>query len=338
MRTMLKSLAQLLRGGEDAVLVTVIASSGATPRGAGARMLVTKSGRICGTIGGGAVEYRSEQIAAQVLKDRRSGERDFSLTKDDVQNLGMICGGAVNVFFRFIPAGDEETLSIADKAEELFAKGQDLWLISEISDGGRLGLYTHETGFIGVDAPDWLLSTLSRHPQRTVRGDRDFYAEQINSSGRVFVFGCGHVAQELVPVLSHVGFRCVALDDRPEFATAALFPSAEEVLLVDFTRIADFVSVGPEDYVCVMTRGHAFDAVVQAQMLKTPACYIGVIGSAHKKAGVFKKLKDEYGFSDDDFLRITSPIGLDIKAETPAEIAISIAGQLIELRAARNEN
>ena len=338
MRNMLKIMSQLLRNGEDVVLVTVIASSGATPRGAGARMLVSHSGRVCGTIGGGAVEYRSEHIAAQVLEEKCSGERDFSLTKDDVQNLGMICGGAVNVFFRYIPAGDPDTLAIADKAEELFARGEDLWLLSEISDGGRLGLYTRETGFVGVDAPGWLLSTLSRHPLRTVRDGRDFYAEQINSSGRVYVFGCGHVAQELVPVLSHVGFRCVALDDRPEFAKKELFPSAEEVLLVDFTRISDYVTVTEEDYACVMTRGHAFDAVVQAQMLRTPACYIGVIGSAHKKAGVFQRLRDEYGFTDGDFERITSPIGLDIKAETPAEIAISIAGQMIELRAGRNES
>ena len=85
-----------------------------------------------------------------------------------------------------------------------------------------------------------------------------------------------------------------------------------------------------------MTRGHAFDAVVQAQMLKTPACYIGVIGSAAKKAGVYAKLKEEYGFADEEFARITSPIGLSIKAETPAEIAISIAAQMIELRARRN--
>ena len=338
MRTMLKTMAQLLRSGEDLVLVTVIASSGATPRGAGARMLISKAGRVCGTIGGGAVEYRSEHIAAEVLRDKRSGERDFSLTKDDVQNLGMICGGAVNVFFRYIPAGDADTLAIADKAEELFAQGRDLWLLSDISDGGRLGLYEKDLGFTGINAPDWLLSTLSRHPQRTIKAGRDIYAEQINSSGRVFVFGCGHVAQELVPVLSHVGFRCVALDDRPEFATGALFSAAEEVLLADFERIADFVEIGPEDYACVMTRGHAFDAVVQAQVLKTPACYIGVIGSAHKKAGVFQKLREEYGFTDEDFRRITSPIGLDIKAETPAEIAISIAGQMIALRAERNEN
>ena len=338
MRQMFKDMSALLKAGKDLVLVTVIASSGSTPRGAGARMLIADTGRVCGTIGGGAVEYRSEQIAAQVLRDKCSGEHDFTLTKDDVQNLGMICGGAVNVFFRYIPAGDTGTLAVAEDAEKLFAHGDDLWLLSDIGNGGSLGLYCPKQGFIGIDAPGWLVHELSRHPQRVIKEGRDIYAEQINSSGRVYVFGCGHVAQELVPVLSHVGFRCVALDDRPEFARKELFPTAEEVMLIDFEHISDYITVTSEDYACVMTRGHAFDAVVQAQMLQTPACYIGVIGSASKKAGVYKRLKEEYGFADELFQRITSPIGLAIKAETPAEIAISIAGQMIELRAARNEN
>ena len=338
MRKMFKDMLGLLRSGKDLVLVTVIASSGSTPRGAGARMLIADTGRICGTIGGGAVEYRSEHIAAEVLKDKCSGEHDFSLTKDDVQNLGMICGGAVNVFFRYIPANDAATIAIAEKAEELFAKGEDLWLLSDIGNGGELGLYCPKAGFIGMDVPEGFEHNLSRHPQRVIENGRDIYAEQINSSGKVYVFGCGHVAQELVPVLSHVGFRCVAMDDRAEFAKPELFPSAEEVKLIDFERISDYISVTEEDYACVMTRGHAFDAVVQAQLLKTPACYIGVIGSAAKKAGVYKKLKEDYGFEDELFQRITSPIGLDIKAETPAEIAISIAGQMIELRARRNKH
>lgn len=335
MRAMFKTMAQRLREGEELVLVTVIASSGATPRGAGARMLVGREGRITGTIGGGAVEYRSQQIAAQVLRDRTSGERDFSLTKDDVQNLGMICGGAVNVFFRYIPAGDAETLALAVEAERRFAAGHDLWLLSEISDGGRLGLYSAEGGLFGLDAPGWVPETLTRHPLRTVRDGRDFYAEQIASSGRVYIFGCGHVAQELEPVLTHVGFRCVALDDRPDFASRALFPTAEDVRLIDFSNIADTVTIGPEDYVCVMTRGHAFDTVVQAQVLKTPACYVGVIGSAAKTAGVFARLY-EMGLTEADTARVVTPIGLDIGAETPAEIAVSIAGQMIALRAKRN--
>lgn len=335
MRNMFRLMERRLRAGEELVLVTVIASSGATPRGAGARMLIGRDGRIAGTIGGGAVEYRSEKIAAEVLADKTSGEHDFSLTKDDVQNLGMICGGAVNVFFRYIAAGDPEFLALAEEAERRFALGRDLWLLSEISDGGRLGLYSPEEGFFGIDAPEWTREIMTRHPLRRIWEGRDFFVEQISSSGRVFIFGCGHVAQELEPVLTHIGFRCTVMDDRPEFAKRELFPSAEQVLLIDFTRISDFVAVGAEDYVCIMTRGHAFDSVVQAQMLRTDACYIGVIGSKHKTAGVQAQLREQ-GFTDADFARVTTPIGLAIKAETPAEIAISIAGQLIELRAGRS--
>ena len=336
MRNMLRLLAEKLRGGEDIVMVTVIASSGSTPRGAGSRMLIGKDGRITGTIGGGAVEYRSQQIAAKVLEEKKSGEHDFSLTKDDVQNLGMICGGAVNVFFKYIPSGDEDVLSICDKAEELFANGEDIWLISDIGDEGRLGLFAKSCGYYGIDAPDWLFEKLTRHPLRFKMDGRDMYEEQINSSGVVYVFGCGHVAQELVPVLSQVGFRCVALDDRPEFASESFFPSADKVILCNFEHIADYVTITEEDYCCVMTRGHSFDTTVQAQILKTPACYIGVIGSKHKKAGVYKRLVEEFGIDESQLERITSPIGLDIKAETPAEIAVSIAGQMIMLRAERN--
>ena len=334
---MFRLISEKLSEGEDLVLVTVVASSGATPRGAGARMLVGREGRLSGTIGGGAVEFRSQQMAAKVLEDKKSFEHGFNLTKDDVQKLGMICGGAVSVFFGYLPAGDEKTLEIARRAEACFAAGQDLWLISDLADSGRIGLYTREDGYIGIDAPDWLRDELGRHPARIRRDGRDLYAEKINSSGRVYVFGCGHVAQELVPVLAHVGFRCVALDDRPEFARKELFPDAEEVILCDFEHLSKSISVTEEDYVCVMTRGHAFDAVVQAQMLMTDACYIGVIGSARKKAGVYQRLKEEYGFADEVFARITSPIGLPIRAETPAEIAVSIAAQLIEFRAKRNE-
>jgi xanthine dehydrogenase accessory factor len=166
-------------------------------------------------------------------------------------------------------------------------------------------------------------------------GERKFYVEKLASSATVYVFGCGHVGQALVPVLEKVGFRCVALDDRPDFANRTLFPDADEVKVIDLEHISDSVTIGPEDYVVVMTRGHMFDTIVQAQALRTPCCYIGVIGSHHKKAGVFQKLR-EMGFTDTDLERITTPIGLEIAAETPAEISISIAAQLIELRARRN--
>ena len=328
MREMLKTMKARLLTGEDLVMVTVIASSGAAPRGAGARMLVGKDGRICGTIGGGAVEYRSEQIAKTVLQEKSSRGHDFTLTRDDVQNLGMICGGACNVFFHYLPAGDPEILSLADAAEERFAKGKDAWLVSDIGDGGRLYL---------TDQTDTALSScLTRQPHRVQMNGRELYVEQIVTGGRVYVFGGGHVAQELVPVLTHVGFRCVVMDDRPEFADAALFPTAEQVVLGDFHRISDYLSIGTEDYVCVMTRGHAGDTIVQAQVLKCHPCYCGVIGSRQKAAGVRQVLKEEYGLTEEELNQVTTPIGISIQAETPAEIAISIAGQMIQHRASRN--
>lgn len=331
----MKTMFEYLKEGKEMVLVMVVAASGATPRGAGAHMIVTKEGRIWGTIGGGAVEYRSEQIAKQVLEEKTSLGHDFSLTKDDVQNLGMICGGGVTVFFHYIPEQCGETVALANTALDAFEKGADLWLISDLKNGGKLGLYSRERGYVNVEKPDGITKALSRHPVRLTENDRDVYTEQICSFGKVYIFGCGHVAQELVPVLSHVGFRCVAMDDREEFADKTLFPEAEDVLLIDFERIAEAVEIKENDYVCVMTRGHAFDTIVQAQVLKTPACYIGVIGSAAKKAGVYQQLYG-MGFTPADTDRITSPIGLDIKAETPAEIAISIAGQMILHRALRN--
>ena len=177
MRNMFRTIAERLRAGEELVMVTVVASSGATPRGAGARMLVGRGGRICGTIGGGAVEYKSEQLAKRVLDEKRSGEHDFSLTKNDVQDLGMICGGAVNVYFSYIPAGDEHVLAVAEEAERRFAGGEDLWLLSEISAGGRLGLWSAAEGFFGLDAPEWTRQLMSRHPQRRREEGRDFYVE-----------------------------------------------------------------------------------------------------------------------------------------------------------------
>ena len=294
MKKLFKIMRDRLSAGEDLVLVTVIASSGATPRGAGARMLVGAGGRLCGTIGGGSVEYRSEHIAAERLEKRASLVHDFSLTKDDVQNLGMICGGAVNVYFHFIPAGDGNAIAVADEALRRFAAGESFWLVSDLAGDGRLSLVNRD------DCPEWL----SAH-------------------------------QALEPVLTGVGFRCVVMDDRSEFAKRELFPSAEEIKLIDFNRIADSVTITGEDYVCVMTRGHAFDTVVQAQVLPMHPYYVGVIGSRAKAAGVRQQLIENYGISEADCDQVTTPIGLDIKAETPAEIAISIAAQLIEVRAGR---
>lgn len=331
MEQIIRSIYDQLSQNTDIALVTITAATGATPRGAGARMLVNSRGRICGTIGGGAVEFRAIEIAKEVLNTKISCRHNFSLTRSDIQDLGMICGGNVEVFFHYLPSSDPSVLSFSIKAKERFSSQEDLWLLSDLSEGGDLNLYGRN------DAPTWLLPYLIRKPSRFTRAGHDLFLEQISSSGRVYIFGGGHVAQALVPVLSNVGFRCIVMDDRPEFTTPSLFHGAQDVLSVDFTRISDFVSLNEDDYACVMTRGHAYDTLIQAQLLRMHPCYIGVIGSASKAAGVRKSLIEDYGFTNQDVDRITTPIGLKIGAETPEEIAISIAAQMISVRAALNK-
>ena len=300
-------------------------------------MLVTENGRVCGTIGGGAVEYKSEQMAADVLRNKCSFVEHFRLHSNDVADLGMICGGAVDVYFRYIPAHDGKVLELTRCIESRFAAHEEFWLICEMTGGsaGDMTLYSKKSGLFGAEIPENLIAMLSAKPARYVIDNCTYYCEQLQQPGRVFIFGGGHVAQELVPALARVGFRCVVIEDRAEFAKPELFIGAEDVRLVDMASLSDIADeICAEDYICVMTRGHKDDFEVQRHVLRTEARYIGVIGSAHKKKAVFDRLR-EYGYGDDDFSRVTAPIGLDIGGETPAEIAVSIAAQLVMVRAGR---
>lgn len=159
---------------------------------------------------------------------------------------------------------------------------------------------------------------------------RQYVQEEFQKSENiVYIFGGGHVAQELVPVLAHLNFPCVVFDDRLEFSNKEVFPDAKECIVGDFETILDFIEIKETDFVCIMTRGHQFDYLVEKQILKTPASYIGVMGSRSKTKIIHEKLLAD-GFREEEVSRLKSPIGLDIKAETPAEIAISIAGELIQ--------
>ena len=334
MRNLFQQLGRALEQGSGAVLVTVVASSGSTPRGSGARMLVTDRGRIAGTIGGGAVEFRSEQIAKELLLSGSSRSEHFLLHKNQIQDLGMICGGDVQVYFRHLPACDPGAIALTRKIEELYRAGEQSWFITEVTQGqpGDLAVFGSRSGLFGSPISQSVLDSLGSRPLLVSADGRDYYCEKLIQPGRVFIFGGGHVAQSLVPALAAVDFRCVVLEDREDFCRPELFSGVEETRLIDINDPAAYQDITENDFVCVMTRGHKDDLLVQAHALKTPACYIGVIGSRRKTEAVFAQLRT-MGFTDSDLQRITTPIGLSILAETPAEIAVSVTAQLIMHRA-----
>lgn len=338
MRRLFQRLQEVLGNGDGAVLVTVIASSGSTPRGAGSRMLVKADGRVCGTIGGGAVEYRAEQIAVEAIKEKTSYVKGFTLTKNQVSDIGMICGGDVVVYFQYISPEDEKARDYCTQVLAALERDEDSWIVLDITDATcwQAGLYDHTDGLTGIggggQAPTLPREMFGTTARQYEVGGRKYYVEPLVRAGQVYVFGGGHVAQELVPVLTHVGFRCVVMDDREAFANPQVFPDAQETVVGDMGKIADYLTIKEADYVCIMTRGHKADYEVQRQVLACHPRYIGVIGSRNKIGAVTEKLLAD-GFSLEEIQSCHMPIGTRIYAETPAEIAISIAGEMIAVRA-----
>ena len=321
MKKLMICVSEWLSKGEDVVIALIISDSGSTPRGAGAKMAVKKGGEFIGTIGGGAVEYRAQQIAAVALENKKSQIESFTLSPNDKEDLGMICGGDVTVFFQYVSASDEKAKGLFAYGAELFEKNVDSWLMMDITDetGWRMEILTEEDK----------LKNLCGEKERE---GRRYYTEHLTRAERVFVFGGGHISQELIPLLSHLSFNCVVFDNMPKFADKGLFPSAADVILGDFDNIKEYANITEKDYVVIVTRGHSHDFSVLAQALRRKPYYVGMIGSKKKNAAVFQKLREQ-GFSQDEIDRVHAPIGTAIKADTPAEIAVSIAGELIMTRA-----
>lgn len=155
--------------------------------------------------------------------------------------------------------------------------------------------------------------------------------EKNKNKNTVFIFGGGHVSIELAKTLKYVGFEYVVWDDRENFANVERFPEAKEVICALFENILERIKITKNDMVVVMTRGHVYDYMVEKQVLKSEAAYIGVIGSSSKNKVIREKLLTD-GYSEEEINRVCAPIGIPIAADTPEEIAISIAAEIIMFR------
>ena len=332
MKKLFQSAVRSLEKKEDLVLAVIIERKGSTPRGEGAAMLVGADGRIGGTIGGGAIEYHAQRMAEKLIEEKHCAVEHFYLKPNEVQELGLVCGGDVTVAFCYLKA-DMYSITLLEEALRLYEKDEEFWMILDTGskENIKISFYSKMDGIKGSVVPSEVKEYLKDKPVLTDIQGETYFTWKLKNLSRVYIFGGGHVSQALVPVLAAVDFKCTVLEDREEFGRKELFPDAEDVKLIDIRNIAAAVQITAHDFVCIMTRGHKDDLEVQAQVLKTEACYIGVIGSRRKKAAVFSKLK-ERGFTDADLDRVITPIGLDIGAETPAEIAVSIAAEMIKKR------
>lgn len=343
MDEVLQALLGILESGRGAVLATILASRGSAPRAAGGRMALEPAGgggvRIAaGTVGGGLVEARVLAAGALALADGLRRVEDFELTGELAAGADMICGGRLRVLVE--PLGPADLGLWRALAGHLEAGRRCLRLTP--LDPGRPGAGASVL-LAGAAEPaeepeDALLRIALAAgkglaaPVELDLGARPHALEPWAPRPALHLFGAGHVARPTAQIAALCGFAITVLDDRAEFASAERFPQARPVVLDSFSDCLAGLACGPEDCVVILTRGHAHDAEVLAQALRTRAGYIGMIGSARKREAVYARLSG-LGFGPADFARVRCPVGLDIGAETPEEIAVSIVAELIAHRA-----
>lgn len=287
-------------------------------------MAVLPGGITDGTIGGGNVEFEAQKLAAEVLRTGRDERRDYRFVQGNDRSLGMVCGGDVSVQFQYISPGDEAALNVFRALVEADGQGRDAWLVRRLEESRVTGM----RAVTAADADNPALAALMKNmPLLTEDG---WFSIPAAYAGWVHIFGAGHVSRALAAALHPLGFRCAVYDDRAEFADPAFFPTAQRVAVCDFKK--PDLNVTPNDYVAVMTRGHQADYEVLTQVLRSGARYIGCIGSRQKLALCRERLLAA-GFTPEEYAILHAPIGLSIGAQTPEEIAVSVAAELIRIRA-----
>jgi len=347
MKNLYQNVIQLLSSGENIVLATILYSSGSSPRSAGAKMIVRPDGSIIGTVGGGRLEAETIRLAQKVHHNGCPMMQAFDLTGKDAAGLGMICGGSGKIFIDYIMAEDDAMLQVYRALLAAMENQQKAWLITELTlvkteakgrqqclllpDGTIIGSLEYDPAFI--DALPSGPAQIFLHAE--VNADRQYIAEPIKNEETVYLFGAGHVSQQVARLTNMVGFRTVVLDDRCEFANQERFPDADILLLDDFKCLPE-LCIDSDSYIVIVTRGHLHDGAVLAQMLLFPVAYIGMIGSKRKRNTLYRDLQRK-GFSEEALQQVYAPIGIDIYAETPEEIAVSIVAELIKVRAERGK-
>ena len=166
-------------------------------------------------------------------------------------------------------------------------------------------------------------------------GTLDLFIEPILIPEKVYIFGGGHVGFHVASFVKHVGFEYIIIDDRPEFASTDRFPDALRRIVDNPESVATNLDITNNDYIVIVTHGHQYDYEVLRSVITKAARYIGMIASTTKRNNIFHKLRTMDKISDHLLSRIHSPIGVDIGAETPEEIAISIVAELIQARRSR---
>jgi xanthine dehydrogenase accessory factor len=342
--------------GEVYGLATVVRTFRSAPREPGAAMAVSAEGEVTGSVSGGCVEGAVYELAQEVCQTGQPVLATYGVSDDDAFSVGLTCGGILHLLVE--PVSRELYPELGDVSAAI-AAGEPVAVASVIEGpgrvgarrvvwagdqaGGHAGLATGTLGngdrldaAVDDDARGMLAQGLTGVRRYGADGERlgDELAVFVHSFApppRMLVFGAIDFAAAVARAGKFLGYQVTVCDARGIFATPARFPDADEVVVEWPHRFLARTPVDSRTVICVLTHDPKFDVPVLEVALRTPAAYIGAMGSRRTHEDRLARLR-EAGLGEEELARLRSPIGLDLGARTPEETAVSVAAELIQLR------
>jgi xanthine/CO dehydrogenase XdhC/CoxF family maturation factor len=355
--------AQARARGERAVLATVVGVEGSAYRRPGAKMLITESGRTVGTISGGCLERDVALRAVRVMETgvARLIEYDTRGQEDIVWGLGLGCNGVVRVLLESLHEGSAGVgalqfiadclqaracgvcatviAGVADNqgGEDCAVVGERLLLDAKLNPCGQSLRDEKLAACIRTDALEILAGrrAVSRSFE-TGAGRAEIFFDVITPPRSLVIFGAEHDALPLVRQAQTVGWHVTVVDTRARRSTIERFSEADEIALCRASEVAGRVSLTENTAVVVMTHNYLDDVELLRALLPSPVCYLGILGPRQRTLKLLEEINvGIFGLAESEFARLHSPIGLDIGAETPEEIALAIVAEIKAVCAAR---
>ena len=355
MRDILGHIEKWWDAGETFGLATVVRTFRSAPREPGAALAVSAGGEVTGSVSGGCVEGAVDELAQQVCRTGQPVLQKYGVSDDTALSVGLTCGGIIEIFVE--PVSQELFPELGDVAAAIKA-GQPVAVATVIAGPGRAGARRVVQGVtegagpgaqrgtlaagerlddaVDDDARGMLAQGLTRVRHYGAHGERrgddlSVFVQSFAPPPRMLVFGAIDFAAAVARAGKFLGYHVTVCDARPVFATHARFPDADEVVVDWPHRYLARTPVDERTVICVLTHDPKFDVPVLEVALRTPAGYIGAMGSRRTHEDRLARLR-QAGLADAELARLRSPIGLDLGARTPEETAVSVAAELIQLR------
>ena len=302
----MSELNEWTRDGEEIAVATVVETWGSSPRPLGSKMLVTRSGKMAGSVSNGCIEGAVFEEALKVLKSGQPKIAAFGVADDVAFEVGLACGGHIEVFIQALAGPQRQVVDMLNRNQPATLKTNLVTGEAEVIEGTPSGT-------------------------ELAKREGDVFIEPFRRPAHLVIIGAIHIAIPLHRLAKLMGYRVTVVDARAKFATKERFPEADELIVAWPDEAMAKIAVDNSTYVVVLTHDPKFDLPALRSVLKKDAGYIGAIGSRKTNQNRFDALRKE-GFTEDELSRVHGPIGLDLGSRGAEETALGILAEITAVR------